>query len=256
MKCKICSQKINISIFTTKILNKYSVRFYHCLNCDFLQSQEPYWLDEAYSQSINTSDTGILQRNIDFSKFSTTLICLFFDKQGKFLDYAGGYGIFTRLLRDIGLDFYWSDKFSQNLVARGFEKKEQKFELLSVFEAFEHFENPSQEIENMLKLSKNILFSTQLYQTKPPKPEKWWYYGFEHGQHISFYSIKTLNFIAKKYNLHLASNGLLHLFSQKKISNLIFKNIPRLNNLGLFHLFKKTLKSKTLSDYQTLKGIS
>jgi hypothetical protein len=28
----------------------------------FLQNEEPYWLEEAYSESINISDTGYLQR--------------------------------------------------------------------------------------------------------------------------------------------------------------------------------------------------
>ncbi len=39
-----------------------------------------------------------------------------------FLDYAGGYGVFTRLMRDIGFDFYWHDPYTQNLFANGFEK--------------------------------------------------------------------------------------------------------------------------------------
>jgi hypothetical protein len=58
--CKICN-KANDSIFTLKILNKYEIKYYHCSCCGFLQTEEPYWLDEAYSESINVS---YMQRNL------------------------------------------------------------------------------------------------------------------------------------------------------------------------------------------------
>ena len=60
MICKICN-KANDSIFTLKILNKYEIKYYHCSWCGFLQTEEPYWLDEAYSESINVS---YMQRNL------------------------------------------------------------------------------------------------------------------------------------------------------------------------------------------------
>ena len=66
-------------------------------------------------------------------------------------------------MRDIGFDFYRYDKFSENLLARGFEYKNGGIELITCFEAFEHFDKPIEEIENMFKISKNILFSTELY---------------------------------------------------------------------------------------------
>ena len=69
----------------------------YCEHCGFLQTEEPYWLDEAYSESINVSDTGYMQRNLMLSEKLTILLALFFDKNAKFLDYGGGYGIFTRL---------------------------------------------------------------------------------------------------------------------------------------------------------------
>jgi hypothetical protein len=51
-----------------------------------------------------------MQRNINLSKMVATILLLFFDFRRKFLDYAGGYGVFVRLMRDIGFDFYWYDK--------------------------------------------------------------------------------------------------------------------------------------------------
>jgi len=78
MKCKIC-QKETKKIFKAMILNKYTIDYFHCPNCGFLQTQEPFWLDEAYKDPINISDTGYLSRNIYLSKKLTVLLGLFFD---------------------------------------------------------------------------------------------------------------------------------------------------------------------------------
>ncbi|MGJ0342972.1 class I SAM-dependent methyltransferase [Aliarcobacter cryaerophilus] len=248
MTCKICNQETK-QIFKAKILNKHEIYYFYCEHCGFLQTEEPYWLDEAYGESINVSDTGYMQRNINISQKLTILLALFFDKKAKFLDYAGGYGVFVRMMRDIGFDFYWDDKYTTNLFARGFEYNNlDKYEAVTTFESFEHFVNPMVEIENLLKVSKNIIFSTELLPNLIPKPEDWWYYGLDHGQHISFYSIRTLEFIAKKYNLNYINLSGLHMLSEKKISNLQLK-ILKLSKFGLHKLLKKQLKSKTWEDY-------
>jgi len=247
MTCKICNQKAK-QIFTAQILNKYDIKYFHCKNCGFLQTEEPYWLHDAYAESINISDTGYMQRNLILSQQSTILLALFFDKNKVFLDYAGGYGVFVRLMRDVGFDFYWDDKYTTNLFARGFEYNKQPIEAITTFESFEHFVNPLEEIEKMLMFSKNIIFSTELLPQPIPNPEAWWYYGLEHGQHISFYSIKTFQFIAKKYNLNYSKLGGLHLLTEQKVSNLKLK-ILKFSKFGLHKLLQKQLRSKTWKDH-------
>lgn len=254
MKCKICDND-NDFIFFGKILNKYNIKYYYCSNCGFLQTEEPYWLEESYAESINITDTGILQRNISLSKIVSVLIYFLFNKNKKFLDYAGGYGIFTRLLRDIGFDFYWYDPYCKNLVSRGFEYNNEDIELMTTFETFEHFDNPMIEIEKMLTITKNIIFTTEILQDPIPKPENWWYYGLEHGQHISFYSIKTLEYIAKKYNLKFYTNNYnLHIFTNKNflIENLsLLVNDNHIKNPRLFilkNIIKYTLGKIKIND--------
>lgn len=254
MECKICG-KCNEVAFTEIVLDQFKVDFFHCDQCDFLQTEEPFWLEKAYNESINISDTGVLSRNIQLSKISSLVICAFFDKNKMFLDFAGGYGIFTRLMRDIGFNFYWCDKYSENLVSRGFEyESRERVELVTTFESFEHFEYPMREIEEMLNKSESILFSTELFEGGVPKPKNWTYYGFGHGQHISFYSIKTLRYIAKKYNLRLNTNGrTIHLLTKKIIPNVVFVFLLKLCRLGAFNIVKMGLRSKTMDDWSLLK---
>ena len=151
MNCKICGT-LSEFVFEAKVLNKYEVKYFSCPNCEYLFTENPYWLDEAYNRAINISDTGLISRNIFLSKVVSTLIYFFFNKKGRFLDYAGGYGLFTRLMRDTGFDFYWHDPYCENLFANGFEydmNNEIHFELATAFEVFEHFSEPVNELKKI-----------------------------------------------------------------------------------------------------------
>jgi len=250
MKCKICSA-VNKLVFGAKILAKYNISYFYCSNCNFLQTEEPYWLDEAYNEPINISDTGYIQRNLQLSVKVTILLSLLFEKNRYYLDHAGGYGVFVRLMRDVGFDFMWEDKYTENIFAKGFEYSGEPIEAITTFESFEHFVNPIQEIDNLLDISKNIIFSTMLLPEPIPRPMNWWYYGLDHGQHISFYSKNTFYFIAIKYNLFYTNIGSLHLLTENKISNLKLKTICLNGLLSRLYLrsTRKQLKSKTWSDH-------
>lgn len=237
------------------VLYKYNVTYYKCSYCEFIQTEEPYWLNEAYQTPINIYDTGVVQRNIQAKNIASSLIYFLFDKNEKYLDYAGGYGLFVRLMRDAGYNFYWQDIYTQNLFARGFEahSEKQQFEFITAFEVFEHFVDPIKEIEKMLTFSENILFSTSLIPIPTPKGNEWVYYGLEHGQHVSLYSEKTLNIIAKKFNGRVLSyNNSIHLFTKKNFNEKIFKSLCVFSQYGLSFLINKSLNGKTLSDQKFL----
>lgn len=169
----------------------------------------------------------------------------------KLLDFGAGSGLLVRILRDIGIDAYFYDEYCKNIFARGFEwEKDKKPKLITSFEVFEHLENPKETIFNMLDISPNILFSTELLPN--PTPKKWWYYGFNHGQHISFYTKESLYFLAKERQLNLYSINNIHLISEEKINLILLKMIIKFANRGLFSYVKTKLKSKTMQDHEML----
>lgn len=257
MNCRICSAGAQ-KIFKGLILRKYEVQYYHCLQCDFLHTENPYWLQEAYKMTIHPEYTGILSNNLACSKVAAQIIVNLFDRRGKFLDFAGGYGILTRLMRDLGLDFYWADRYTPNLVAQGFEYNQKEIsdiELITSFESFEHFVQPLEEIRNMLKISSSILFSTSLLPQPIPKPEEWQYYGLNHGQHISFYGVETLRYLAKTFRLNIYTNGVnFHLLTQKKTSDRLFNFLLHFSSCYIGNKWARLfLKSKTMSDQQLME---
>jgi len=228
--CNICSENLSFHD-NVKILNKYSVIYYHCPHCGFVQTEEPYWLAEAYSNVIASADTGIMLRNLENA--NDLLFILKFIPNGIFMDFGGGHGILTRIMRDYGFDFYHYDKYAENLFARGFEAElTKKYNLITAYENFEHFIKPLDEIEKLLELSDIIVFSTELVSSPPPKINEWWYYAPSTGQHISFYSYKTLQIIADKYSLYLQSNKFnLHILSKWPLKNNIFKSLKFYNKI-------------------------
>lgn len=249
MKCKICNSQTS-KIGTKLVLKKHSVSYYKCESCGFIQTETPFWLNEAYARPINLSDTGLLARNIYISKITLCLIYFFFDKNNKFLDVAGGYGVFTRLMRDFGLNFFWSDPYTKNLFSSTFEDEKHlnKYELITSFESFEHFENPVLEFEKMLKISKNILFSTELQPKNVNLDSNWFYWGFDHGQHIAFHSQNSLAYLAKSKGLNFYSFNNLHLITEKKLNYFFYKLIVKLATKGFYKLVLKTMLSKTMTD--------
>ncbi len=253
MNCKICDSE-SIKIFSQRILKKYDVDYFRCNSCGFIQTENPYWLEESYVNPLNNDDTGILKRNNDFLKKTAAINYFMFNSEKQFLDYAGGYGVFTRLMRDTGFDCYWIDKYAKNILAIGFEGDEnKKYETVTAFEVFEHMVDPKTELEKILEYSDNIIFSTVLVGDQIPD-KNWWYYGFNHGQHISLYTIKSLQQLANQYGLNFYSNGSsFHMFTKNEISNTYFKILLKLSKYGLFTFVKSKLQSKTDSDAAKIK---
>jgi len=256
MRCRICDRE-STAFFRARIMSRHDVGFFHCSHCGFFETEDPYWMEEAYREPINREDTGILSRNAYLADVSSTVLPYLVGREGRCLDYAGGYGILTRMLRDRGFDCLWHDKFTVNLFAREFEYPEEGTGIgaITCFEAFEHFPEPMAEIGAMLSIARNILFSTELLPLPPPLPGKWWYYGLEHGQHVSFYTLRTLRYIADKCDLKLLSNGRnIHLLTEKRIWNPLFTLLVRLAPYGLGKFSLLTRKSKTLQDMHLLSG--
>tara|TARA_B110000503_G_C7166407_1_gene422066 strand:- start:1015 stop:1809 length:795 start_codon:yes stop_codon:yes gene_type:complete len=230
MKCNICNQETK-QLFSAEIMKKHTILYYSCLSCNFIQTEKPFWLDEAYSSAISSIDVGYVTRNVVYAEIVSSVIKFFYNRKNKFIDYGGGYGMFTRLMRDNGYDYYRQDIYCENLFAEYFDindfpkEKLKKFEVLTSFEVFEHLINPIKEIEKMFAFSESILFSTALQPDIEFKSiDDWWYFLPFSGQHVSLYSKKSLVAISKKFNCNLYTNNRdFHLLTKKKyIINPVF----------------------------------
>lgn len=221
--CKICGKESHF-LFESLVLSKYPVSYYQCHSCKFIQTEKPYWLEEAYSSAIGNLDIGLLHRNNIFSNSIPGILDQFSIPQDSYIDYGGGYGVFVRIMRDKGYDFYLYDKYCENLFAQFFEFENaasQKFAALTAFEVFEHLAEPIDEITKMFEFSDVIIFSTEIQPNITFSSDKdWWYFVPSGGQHIALYTVESLNHIASLLNCHLYTNRTnLHVLSKNEIMN-------------------------------------
>lgn len=264
MNCKICGSKTN-EIFKAQVIWKHDVTYYQCDKCKFIQTENPYWLDEAYKEAISSLDIGYITRNIMYSEITSSLIKHFYHRNNRFLDYGGGYGMFVRLMRDKGFDFYRQDMYCENLFSKYLDISDieegvnKKFKLLTAFEVFEHLENPISEIEKMLTYSNSILFSTEIIpKTQLNNSNDWWYFSPESGQHISFFSKESFDEIKRKFNCSIYSDGhSLHLITKKKFIINPIKAISYSHKIIDILLHRNFSNPKSLigSDYKQAKKI-
>lgn len=251
--CCICGGAQSY-LATEKILKKYDVKYFQCINCGLIQTENPFWIDEAYSESIASADTGIMRRNLSISLRLVVIIYVKFKGLNKFIDLAGGYGVLVRLMRDLGYDFFWSDKYSPNLFARGFEAKDhmEGVGMLTAFEVIEHTPDPLEFIRQSMERykCKTMILSTVLYEKLDKPPDRnWWYYSLSTGQHISFLHKKTFKKIAEILNLKYYYILGLNILTDKDIAVSKFTNISL--KLLLFPVILFTLRrnfSRIISD--------
>lgn len=258
LKCTLCGEDRQYH-FTQRILNKYDVDYFYCNQCGLLQTEQPHWLDEAYGNAIADADTGLVARNVNISGKLSNVLLFLFGKDGRYLDTAGGYGMLTRLMRDSGFDFYWSDPYCENILSKGFElaTTEPPFTAITAFEVLEHVYDPLEFIRSSLDRAQTstLIFSTELFSGSPPAFSDWYYYLSETGQHISFYQGTTLKFIANTLSLQLHSYGNFHVLTNEKKSAQLMKILitGRLSQLIKSYVkFVMRSKSKTMTDHQKM----
>jgi hypothetical protein len=206
--CRLCAGQLSRR-FNLRVIGKYDVQYYECINCRSLQTEEPFWLAEAYAQNLSNLDTGAAQRNLHNLAACYAVAKLF--NLSNAIDIGGGDGLLCRLLRDYGINCFVKDKYARPAYAQGFTEPDfQKPDLVLAFEMLEHLVNPSTELDDLFGPTPDVLLlSTGIFTTQK---EDWWYLAPESGQHIFFYARKALDLIAAKYDYRLILSGGFILF--------------------------------------------
>ena len=258
--CPISGDEMDF-IFQKKVLGNYEVKYYKCLKCGLIQTEKAYWLDKAYENAITALDLGLASRNYFNRLRLEPLLWYLFDRKSKYVDIGGGYGLLTRLMRDIGFDFLSYDIYCENIFAKSYEPGAgQKFDALFAFEVFEHIEEPliflKENLENYG--AKTMVFSTLTFKETIPA-EDWWYYSFDIGQHVSLYQEQSIHEMANKVGLtyYPLSND-LHIITDRKINPLflfLYRNKTLNKVLRLFTRFLRRKESLLNSDYENQKRI-
>jgi hypothetical protein len=212
--CRLCGNNTRL-LFSQRVLFKHDVSYFRCDICDLIQSETPYWLDEAYKSALTMTDTGAIARNALCAQLTSVIARLIgITPTSTCADFGGGHGVFVRMMRDKGLDFRLCDKYAQNLFARGFDTDvSRRFDLLTTFEVFEHFPSVANDLQTIFAPQHDfVLAGTVLHRGHR---EGWWYYSPEGGQHVAFYSMATMRHIGARFGYHALPGPAYTLFIRR-----------------------------------------
>jgi len=264
--CPVCRGRMKY-YFTAQVLYKYNVLYHQCIQCGLIQTETPYWLDEAYDTAIADLDVGLVQRNIQLSALVAMVLDRYFEPTAKYLDFAGGYGLFVRMMRDKGFDFYRHDTFCENIFAKYFDiptlsGNNLSFELVTAFEVLEHFFDPLDKLEKIFKITDSVLLTTEILPKNISNIGDWLYFAPETGQHITFYTDDSIHWIAEKLNVSCYTDAKFcsgasscFLLTRKTLDDFYFLFNPEA--IGLMRKIRQTLfRVSSLQSKRRNKNIS
>ena len=212
------------SYFSSAEILDFTATYSICSNCFSVQVDNPVWIERAHSKAISNLDTGLVSRCLSASRLTSTLLFLEGKKRTKGIDWGGGTGLLTRLLRDQGFQVRSYDKYAKVEHAEGFEASLEEAEEPSAFitsiECFEHLVSPITAYNDVTLAKEYFIFTTETIDTPPPDPadKSWWYFVPESGQHITFASKKGLDEFRKILGFdYFISFGSLHVMSRSQL---------------------------------------
>ena len=247
--CPVCdSTMYQTHVFT--LMGSVDVSWFLCDTCELWASEEPYWLEQAYSESMSSLDTGAAERTLLNRRVLAAVIVRLLGREGPFVDWAGGPGLLTRFMRDLGLDFHWQDSYTQNSYALGFEweMSDRPATAVTAIEVFEHLPDPRAFVDEVLRATgaDTLIFTQELHHG--PDVD-WWYRTPATGQHIAFYSPKTLDVLAGQFDLRYLNAGKYHMLTRRPITQKRFQREVKLSRLT-FPIIKARGQSLTWADHQ------
>lgn len=192
------------------VLGRHKASPWQCTACSYAFIPEAHWLKEAYSAPMTVADLGPVNRCFGNARRTKSLLEFLRCAGGPHLDFGGGYGLFVRRMRDLGYRFYRFDTHCPNLFAQGFDAgfpNGRSYDMITAFEVLEHLVRPATALHDILTRCEVFVFSTLLLPDPFPEFDRWWYFGPEHGQHVSFYGARTLELLARKYGKNFYTNG-------------------------------------------------
>jgi SAM-dependent methyltransferase len=196
-KCKIC---LNNS--KTIVDEKTSKIYYKCLECEYIYLDEKFYIDEEkkhYDKHHNNLES------LGYVKMFEDLVEEFVKPYANNIKHALDFGCGEGEVLPIVLErnnikcdrydlFYFPNKIYKN----------KNYDLILSTEVIEHLQNPLAILEEILKHIKQngyLVLMTAFHPKEDKDFFKWWY--IRDVTHIGFFTIKTFEQIAKKYNLEI-----------------------------------------------------
>lgn len=194
-------------------LSGVPVYYFLCRQCGFCFAPEfQTWTKEDFERKIYNDDYVLVDPEYLEARPSScaqNLMAMFGDKALgiRHLDYGGGRGLLSGVLRDAGWDSTSYDPFVDRDVNPG---DLGTYDLITAYEVFEHVPDVRRLASTLSSLMVGdgiVLFTTALSDGNigPNKRINWWYASPRNG-HISLFSSRSLSILAALEGLRFNSS--------------------------------------------------
>jgi hypothetical protein len=216
--CRACRSELTVD--REMAVRHVPVELWRCARCGLFEFADPDWLDAAYADPIADVDVGLPSRCVRLAAVVEALVRSERLGARTHLDFGGGYGLLTRLVRDRGIDMRHHDPFATNLFAHGLEGDPAgEFGAVTMIEVLEHLTNPLDVLADLATRSELIIASTVLVPPGLTDLGGWWYLLPDLGQHITFYTPASLREIADRIGFDVTSDGVsVHVLHRRRLS--------------------------------------
>lgn len=259
--CRVCGSSME-HFAKAVVLSRVDAVYLRCSRCGLVMAEEPTWLHLAYGEAIARLDVGLLDRCQILANITSMVLRAERLRGGRFLDWAGGYGTLTRMMRDRGFDFVHNEIYANNIFAQGYEIADlagERFDLITAFEVLEHLTDPIASLSPLAAASDRLLTTTRLLPSPAPRPGDWDYYALESGQHITFYTADALQHLAQHLGFDgVVTSGLVHLFyrgAPSLATRTLIRSPALAYGLGQLAAMADRRHSLTTRDYNAVRDL-
>jgi len=196
-------------------LSGHAIYYARCTFCQYTFAPEfSSWTDQDFLDKIYNQDYLLVDPDYTENRhvLNSEILNKFFGgykTHFRHLDYGGGNGMLSEMLRSAQWDSTSYDPFptnDQKLESLG------PFDFITAFEVFEHVPDPHLMMRNLTSLltkpAAMIFFSTGISDGLINDRERlnWWYASPRNG-HIGIHTTKSLQILAEKNDLNFISLG-------------------------------------------------
>lgn len=190
--------------------SKRKVSYFLCADCGFCFAPEFLsWTQEEFGRFIYNAEYIKVDPDCNGSRQNDQIRVLeSLMGEGKqeieHIDYGSGLGLLSKQMNEAGWRSCAYDPYLDSQA-----KPEKRFDLVTVFEVFEHAPDPHAlmaDVQSLLKPDGLLFFSTLLSDgsIRPTPPLNWWYAAPRNG-HISLYSAHSLRQLMAQHGFTLVS---------------------------------------------------
>ena len=201
LKCRLCSNFENVEHFL-KVEKPFKANYFHCSQCDLIMLDENQLfksseeIDHYKLHKNDKKDPGY----VSFLYRCLTPTLKFLSAKMKGLDFGcGPYPMLVELMKDEGYEMDYYDPYFYPEK----DKLEQCYDFVIATEVVEHFNEPKLSWQELItKVSKGGILSIMTSMHNEAVDFRNWSYRYDHT-HVSFYSMKTMHWIALNYQLEI-----------------------------------------------------